>query len=76
VPQALRAFLESRDFEEAVRLAVSLGGDADTQACMAGAVAEAFYQGVPQPIAEEVLRRLDKGMLETVQEFRKKFMEV
>jgi ADP-ribosylglycohydrolase len=74
VPQALRAFLESRNFEEAVRLAVSLGGDADTQACMAGAVAEAFYRGVPQAIAEEVLRRLDKGMLGTVREFREKFM--
>ena len=46
IPHALRAFFESEDFESAIRNAVSIGGDADTVACMAGAVAEAYY-GVP-----------------------------
>lgn len=59
VPAAMVAFLESRDFEDAVRNAVSLGGDADTLACIAGAVAEAFYGGVPAELQREVVRRLD-----------------
>src|SRR6516164_7597540 len=50
VPQAIRAFLESDDYEDAVRKAISLGGDNDTIACIAGAVAEAFYGGVPEAI--------------------------
>src|SRR3954466_14214039 len=48
VPQAVRAFLESDDFEDAVRKEISLGGDSDTLACMAGGVAQAFYGGVPE----------------------------
>jgi ADP-ribosylglycohydrolase len=54
VPEALTAFLESTGFEDALRKAVSLGGDSDTQACIAGAVAEAFYGGVPFSLAERV----------------------
>lgn len=69
VPEALIAFLESGDFEEAVRNAVSLGGDADTQAAIAGAVAEAFYGGVPTPIKAQVERRLDAGLLDIVRRF-------
>lgn len=46
VPEAIIAFLESHDYESAIRLAVSLGGDSDTQACIAGGIAEAFY-GMP-----------------------------
>ena len=49
VPQAILCFLEADDYEQAVRNAVSLGGDADTQACIAGGIAEAFY-GLPQSI--------------------------
>lgn len=52
VPQAIQCFLESTDFEDAVRNAVSLGGDGDTQAAMAGAIAEAFY-GIPEDIKEK-----------------------
>ena len=47
VPQAIRAFLESDNFEDAVRKAISLGGDSDTLACMAGGIAQAFFGGVP-----------------------------
>jgi ADP-ribosylglycohydrolase len=52
VPEAIIAFLESVDFENAVRLAVSLGGDSDTIACITGGIAEAFYQTIPDHIAE------------------------
>ena len=65
VPEAITAFLESRNFEEAVRKAVWLGGDADTQAAIAGSIAEAFYGGVPEPIAKEALARLDEGLYES-----------
>lgn len=64
VPQAITAFLESASFEEAVRKAVWLGGDAGTQAAIVGAIAEAFYGGVPGAIGAEALRRLDEGLYE------------
>ncbi len=69
VPQAIIAFLESVDFEDAVRNAVSLGGDSDTLACMAGGIAEAFYGGIPADIAEETLRRLDERMNDIYAQF-------
>jgi type I restriction enzyme M protein len=59
VPQAIVAFLESTDFEDAIRNAMSLGGDCDTQACMAGAIAEAFY-GIPEDIQEKAFELLDE----------------
>jgi ADP-ribosylglycohydrolase len=59
VPQAIIAFLESTDFEDAVRNAVSLGGDTDTLTCITGGIAEAFYGGVPDHIMRETLDRLD-----------------
>lgn len=58
VPQAIECFLEAEDYEDAIRNAVSLGGDADTQAAMAGAIAEAFF-GIPDEIQEEGLSFLD-----------------
>ncbi|BDI33094.1 hypothetical protein CCAX7_51450 [Capsulimonas corticalis] len=69
VPQAITAFLESENFEDAVRKAISLGGDSDTLACMAGAIAEAFYGGVPDPIAERTIKHLDTRLRATVEEF-------
>lgn len=62
VPAAAAAFLVSTDFEDAVRNAVSLGGDTDTLACIAGAIAEAFYGGVPATIQTEVFSRLDEPL--------------
>ncbi len=62
VPAAAAAFLQSTDFEDAVRNAVSLGGDADTLACIAGAMAEAHYGRVPAAIQVEVLHRLDGAL--------------
>lgn len=58
VPQAITVFLESTDFEDAIRNAISLGGDSDTLACITGGIAEAFY-GVPEHIAARVLQILD-----------------
>lgn len=56
VPQAIIAFLDSTDFEDAIRKAVSLGGDSDTLACITGGIAEAFYGGVPAKMVERVMR--------------------
>lgn len=74
VPHAMAAFLQSSDFESAVRNAVSLGGDADTMAAIAGGIAEAFHGGVPAPIAEQTLALLDAPLREVVLEFRERFM--
>ena len=58
VPQAMIAFLDSESFEDAIRKAVSLGGDSDTLACITGGIAEAFYGGVPKTMADKVLGML------------------
>lgn len=58
VPQAIECFLESENFEDAVRNAVSLGGDGDTIAAMAGAIAEAYY-GIPDELAEKAVEYMD-----------------
>lgn len=73
VPEALTAALESVSFEDALRNAVSLGGDSDTIACMAGAVAEALHGGVPEWIAAETRRRLDDRMCRVIDAFRDRF---
>ena len=61
VPQAIVCFLDSKDFEDAVRNAVSLGGDGDTQACIAGAIAEAYY-GIPDGLQEAVWDYVDHNL--------------
>jgi ADP-ribosylglycohydrolase len=73
VPEAITAFLESTDYEDAVRNAISLGGDADTLACITGSIAEAFYGGVPEEIATTVLERLDAGSRDVVERFQAAF---
>ncbi|MDO4879046.1 MAG: ADP-ribosylglycohydrolase family protein [Neisseria sp.] len=72
VPQAFAAFFEARDFEQAVRLAVSLGGDSDTLAAIAGSMAEAFY-GIPQPLREHALAVLPRDIAETLLAFEAQF---
>jgi len=69
VPEAIIAFLESRDWEDAVRNAVSLGGDADTQACIAGAIAEAYYKSIPLEVLSQVKQRLDEPLWRVATEF-------
>jgi ADP-ribosylglycohydrolase len=68
VPYAFLAFFEAADYEETVRLAVSLGGDSDTLACIAGGVAGAFY-GVPEEIRREALEFLDDPLREVIRRF-------
>ena len=55
VPEAIISFLESTDYESAVRNAVSLGGDSDTLACIAGGIAQAYYNGIPKRILNETI---------------------
>jgi len=73
VPQAITAFLESTDFEDAIRNAISLGGDSDTIACIAGGIAEAFYGGVPEAIAQETIIRLDQRLMDVVEAFTTRY---
>jgi ADP-ribosylglycohydrolase len=65
VPQALRAFLESDSYEDAIRKAISLGGDSDTIAAICGAVAEPFW-GIPDNLAAEAISRLAEPLRDTV----------
>lgn len=76
VPQALIAFLESTGYEDALRNAISLGGDADTMACIAGAVAEAHYGGVPPEIGDFALVTLDDHLRSIVRRFAAAVMPV
>ena len=69
VPPAILAFLESNDYEDAVRKAISLGGDADTLACITGAIAEAHYGGVPARIRARTLAALDDRLRRVVKQF-------
>jgi ADP-ribosylglycohydrolase len=73
VPQAIIAFLESTNFEDAIRNAISIGGDSDTIACITGSIAEAFYGGVPVFIAEYVISKLTKHLYTTVDKFQKEY---
>lgn len=68
VPQAIIAFLEAEDFEDALRNAISLGGDADTLGAITGAIAEAYY-GVPAEIVAEVRKRLTPELLRVMEKF-------
>lgn len=73
VPQAIRAFIDSTDFEDAIRNAISLGGDSDTLACITGGIAQAFYGGVPASIEIMVYAILDERLGEITQEFMIEF---
>jgi ADP-ribosylglycohydrolase len=74
VPEAIICFLEAADFESAVRNAVSLGGDSDTQASIAGAIAEAYYGPLPTAIQNEVARRLPSPLRAVIQRFARAHM--
>ena len=72
VPQAIEAFLEAEDFESAVRLAVSIGGDSDTIACIAGALAEACW-GVPEEFVRQVASRLPAELYQPLAAFEARY---
>ena len=74
VPEAMIAFLESKDYEDAIRKAVSLGGDSDTIACITGGIAQAFYGGVPREIEEKVYSILDEPLGDMTRRFMDKFL--
>ena len=73
VPEAIISFLESNDFEDAVRNAVSLGGDSDTLACITGGIAQAYYKKISTDIVTEVQNRLPGEFLPIINEFNNKF---
>ena len=68
VPESIIAFLEGNDYEEVIRLAIYLGGDADTQAAIAGSIAEAFYD-MPVRFIGDIEKRLDKYLLSVLNKF-------
>ncbi len=69
VPEAIICFLESTDFEDAIRNAISIGGDSDTLACITGSIAEAYYQDIPEWILKETINRLPKDIKDVLKEF-------
>ena len=68
VPEAITAFLEGDSFEDVIRNAVSLGGDCDTLACIAGSIAEGFY-GVPEELKQECDDRIDDCLKDILAQF-------
>jgi len=71
VPEAIISFLDSKNYEDAIRNAISLGGDSDTLACITGGIAEAFYGGVGEEIEKEVMDRLTPDLIDIVKEFQR-----
>ncbi len=69
VPPAITSFLESASYEDAVRKAVSLGGDSDTLACITGGIAQAYHKKIPLHIVNEVRRILPLDLLQVMDEF-------
>lgn len=70
VPQAIIAFLESKDFEDAIRNAISIGGDSDTIAAITGSIAEAAY-GIPEDIKRKALSYLDEPLKDVLRRWKK-----
>ena len=68
VPEAIICFLEGTDYESTIRNAIFLDGDSDTQAAIAGSIAEAFY-GIPDSFKEEARKRLKPDLLEVIDKF-------
>jgi len=72
VPQAMEAFFESVSFEDAIRNAISIGGDSDTIAAITGSIAEAYY-GIPTETRKHVITYLDETLLEVLVEFENRY---
>jgi ADP-ribosylglycohydrolase len=73
VPEAIIAFLDSNSYEDAIRNAISLGGDSDTLACITGGIAEAYYGEIPEPIREKVQQLLSPDLRQVVDAFSEKY---
>ena len=74
VPEAITAFLEGNGFVDVIRKAVSIGGDSDTIACMAGSIAEAYY-GIPEQVEKDTFQRLTPDLSATVLKFRRFYLD-
>ncbi len=74
VPESIICFLEGRDWESTVRNAVSLGGDSDTMACIAGGIAEAFYGPVPDDVRDQVRTALSDQLWQVTERFYRQFV--
>ena len=73
MPQALEAFFESSDFEDAIRLAISIGGDSDTIGAMTGGIAQAYY-GIPAALREQAFSYLDDFQKDVLRRFEAAYM--
>jgi ADP-ribosylglycohydrolase len=73
VPESIIAFLEGENFEDTIRKGISLGGDSDTIACIAGGIAQAFYQDIPREITSNVRKRLPEPFLDIIDEFCERY---
>ena len=73
VPPAIEAFFESSDYESAIRKAISIGGDSDTIAAIAGSIAEAYYGSIPEDIRKKGRLLLDSGLKRVLDEFEEKY---
>jgi len=76
VPEAIIAFLDSESYEDAIRNAISLGGDSDTLACITGGIAEAFYRGVPDHIQTKVRECLTPDLRKITEDFCRKLRNI
>lgn len=75
VPQAFMSFFESNSLEDAIRNAISIGGDSDTIAAIAGAIAAPYY-GVPEPLRIATITYMDEGMKEILAAFEQRFLHI
>lgn len=73
VPESIIAFLDSKDYEHAIRLAISLGGDADTQAAIAGSIAQAYYKKITAEIVQKVKATLGTELWQLTVDFQEHF---
>ena len=74
MPQAIIAFLESKDYEDAIRKAISLGGDSDTIACITGGIADAYYKKIPTSIVAKVKNMLPPELLKVMDLFNERYV--
>lgn len=73
LPEALSVFLEGEDYERTIRLAVSIGGDTDTIACIAGGMAQAFYGSIPAGIVRDARARISAEFVDILDRFKTQF---